>query len=591
MGNITVARAYTQGIPGSTQPAGLYSSFSIASGLTIPASGGVTVVMSDTGYLSDGRSLPVIIQGIQGTLARAGSTYTFTRFSSGSSSSVASGVVGHALGVASFDAFSSRPTGLGVNDAGKTFLYTRTGNWHQWTGTTWTILDQTRINVLDYGLTGLGIADESAAFTALLALNLGTKYYFPKGQYKFNSTQYLNVYTANVHRDAPQIIGDGIDSTVFINNVANGALFEYKQSAAQIAGFTFGYGLGFQDFTIQGTGVANSDGISVAGAANPFFHRLKVISVSGHGYVFPFDTRAVIEGTSPNQYHNADAFSNGFSDFLACTAQICGKWGWYIDTGNSAVSMNNCFASLCVGGGLYLQSGTSILNNCSFSYCGSFYDLKSAGIWLGDDYNSAKTGLLTRSYPTIFNCTFVNIELDSNYNRQMFVSGYSHYFRNIRLILGSLPAISGSVHNTPIEVQFGAGDYALTNSRFEGVTQRTPQGNTLSCTVFSDNLGYANNSSVGGSYARNVTIDNFFDFIPNGAVTKYQISNSFSRGILATEDGQLVFAAPSAVPTTGTWPTNYVINILNPPAGTYERYRCTAGGTPGTWKGVGLIQS
>jgi hypothetical protein len=489
-----------------------------------------------------------------------------------------------------FTSFSDRPSTLTSGEAGKTFLYSRTGNWHQWTGTAWKVLSDSAINVLDYGLTGLGIADESAAFTALLALNLGTKYYFPRGQYRFNSTQFLNVYTANDHRDAPQIIGDGIDSTVFINNVANGALFDYRQSAAQVAGFTFGYGLGFQDCTILGDGAANSDGISVSGAINPRFHRIRIRSVTGHGFVYPFDTRAPVEGSSPFQYYNADAFTNGFSDFAACTAELCGKWGWYIDTGNSAVNMDNCFASSCAGGGIYLQSGTSALSNCSFSYCGTFSDTKSAGIWLGDDYLNAKTGFLRYSYPTIFNCVLENIELDSNYNRLLFASGYGHKFTNIRLIQGSLPPVSGTFQNAPFMVQMGAGGYPLTDTVFDTVQFRTPPGTpTLASYGFADNLGYANNSSSGGTYCTNVRVLNLSD-IHNNTPNKYYLFNTIST-FTAEEGGRLAYSYPSGIPTAGTWKVGDKIYNVTPTPGGYEGWVCTTAGTPGTWKGFGLIQA
>ena len=39
-------------------------------------------------------------------------------------------------GINTFEQFSQRPTNLTTDDAGKTYLYTQTGNLHQWTGTT-----------------------------------------------------------------------------------------------------------------------------------------------------------------------------------------------------------------------------------------------------------------------------------------------------------------------------------------------------------------------------------------------------------------------------------------------------------------------
>ncbi len=54
----------------------------------------------------------------------------------------------------SFDQFSYRPTNLTADDAGKTYLYTQTGNWHEWSGTEWKVHNKSEINVKDYGAVG-----------------------------------------------------------------------------------------------------------------------------------------------------------------------------------------------------------------------------------------------------------------------------------------------------------------------------------------------------------------------------------------------------------------------------------------------------
>ncbi len=60
----------------------------VTGSVTIPASGSVTLTISPNAYLANGTSINGQIQGIQGTLSRSGTTYTFTRLASGTATTV-----------------------------------------------------------------------------------------------------------------------------------------------------------------------------------------------------------------------------------------------------------------------------------------------------------------------------------------------------------------------------------------------------------------------------------------------------------------------------------------------------------------------
>lgn len=47
----------------------------------------------------------------------------------------------------------------------------------------------------------------------------------------------------------------------------------------------------------------------------------------------------------------------------------------------------------------------------------------------------------------------------------------------------------------------------------------------------------------------------------------------------------------TSAPATGTWLTGDTLKNATPTAGGYERFVCVAGGSPGTWKGAGLIEA
>lgn len=76
-----------QGAPGPIGQSGIgYATIGTAA--TIPASGGVTLAISPTNFLLDGASIIGSVAGIDGTLSRAGTAYTFTRTTTGTATAV-----------------------------------------------------------------------------------------------------------------------------------------------------------------------------------------------------------------------------------------------------------------------------------------------------------------------------------------------------------------------------------------------------------------------------------------------------------------------------------------------------------------------
>jgi hypothetical protein len=81
----------------------------------------------------------------------------------------------------SFEQFSGRPINLTLDDAGKTYLYTQTGNIHQWTGNSWKVLNESVINVKDYGAVGDGVTDDSDKIQYCLDNFVGKTIFLPNG--------------------------------------------------------------------------------------------------------------------------------------------------------------------------------------------------------------------------------------------------------------------------------------------------------------------------------------------------------------------------------------------------------------------------
>jgi hypothetical protein len=119
-------------------------------------------------------------------------------------------------GINKFELFSQRPTNLTTNDINKTYLYTQTGNIHQWIGSGWKVLNESHINVKDYGAVGDGAVDDTTAIQkaidyALSAIDANTPGYplypsknipvtvfFPFGVYKISDE--IKVYGTIVLR-------------------------------------------------------------------------------------------------------------------------------------------------------------------------------------------------------------------------------------------------------------------------------------------------------------------------------------------------------------------------------------------------------
>lgn len=116
-----------------------------------------------------------------------------------------------------FSKFSQRLTNLTIDDKGKTFLFTQTGNLHEWTGSSWIVYDTNGfINVKDYGVIGDGIADETAAIQSIFSNLSNTNILFPIGRYRLSSVM------INKNNTTISGAGDSDAGTIFIGTITNG---------------------------------------------------------------------------------------------------------------------------------------------------------------------------------------------------------------------------------------------------------------------------------------------------------------------------------------------------------------------------------
>jgi Pectate lyase superfamily protein len=151
-------------------------------------------------------------------------------------------------GINSFEQFSGRPTNLTADDVGKTYLYTQTGNIHQWTGSVWKVLNESVINVKDYGAVGDGVVDDTTAVQALIDKCSPTQnkpLFFSEGTFLFNIV--FDIGVNSNHYYIPDFVGNGRYST--------------KISSFTPTGFAFTFGINqtWTPFEIRNLAIVGND--------------------------------------------------------------------------------------------------------------------------------------------------------------------------------------------------------------------------------------------------------------------------------------------------------------------------------------------
>lgn len=217
------------------------------------------------------------------------------------------------------------------------------------------------INVLDYGATGDGTTDDTAAMQAAIAAATGngqSTLYIPTGTYIVKSQ--LNVSQCSVK-------GDGVyASKIKAGSGYTGNNLMYVGSLAQ--------NLVYQDFQLDGsTGTANVKGLLIEG--NVLHCRFSTIKISNCADVAMYIKGGDSGTTRPsvntfvdlriidNDYTGLYITEGRTNTFLNCDFEYSGGIGVYVD-GNavdnpSEFLFQGCWIEVAVGGGFYIQDAFS----------------------------------------------------------------------------------------------------------------------------------------------------------------------------------------------------------------------------------------
>jgi Pectate lyase superfamily protein len=552
-------------------------------------------------------------------------------------------------GINTFEQFSSRPNNLTTDDVGKTYLYTQTGNLHQWTGTTWKVLNESVINVKDYGAIGDGVADDYEAIQKAVAIinqKKGGNLVFPKATYRINKILDRRPVTGSGDNfqftDCNNLIIEGNNSKIDSNgqftrtNDYDNGDGTYYYSYLSSIGFSFNNCSNFTLRNIELDGNADKTTKAFASLYEGFSNGIAMFKC------FDF----TLENIFAHHYH-VDGFVT---------------YGGPADLTERGV-INNCkFWNNGRQGASPTCSRHLTFNSCSFNYTGQtgLYGSHSptAGVDIEPDIQNSQNG----------NIYFNNCEFKDNLGFQFICSNQNSTPNPILLIGCHFESFEGNPYNgvhcwakytqflnctyldAPIVPGYGNGNIdiyteivgcKITSTKFFA-TQIAP-GTPLNKTIFRNNnfyllspapLGYGHiylqsegvifedntifvsaTEHDGGVYTINSLLQNaksiknnrwvtdlttpnkFFTISYSGSNVEneiYETSGKFSPGTVLMQDTFSTINKQnkyqSTFPNIGTWNNGDQILNTNPTPGGYVGWICTVSGTPGTWKGFGLIE-
>ena len=395
------------------------------------------------------------------------------------------------------------------------------------------------VNVRDFGATGDGSTDDTAAIQAAInfCTNLSNRrqtLYFPAN----NASAFYRITSSLTISGRLNIVGDGeFSTTVFADGFSAG---QYILNFNNLAGDIIEFG-GVQNITLRGSNV-NARGVRLN---NTSYWTLKNVQL------YDLDVGIYITGTR--------CFSNFFE-------QVTGY-------GISAYTVQ--FDSF-TGGGQYEFLG------CTFT--------GSDGVYIS---NTAGTDSLV-----FYNCNFeqcVTTDMYINGTVQgLAISGCRSEGLNGPVSFLIDPASGKFVRGISITSCFWATDFGNAYAVQIGGSGGDIKGFNISGNYagYIGLLGFVNLNGAGeaGVISANYCSETPTDKIvvtPRQGVVAF--SNYNPSGAMTNYENLVVLGRAAAAPATGTYAVGSIVYNSAPASAGYVGFVCTVAGTPGTWQTFGLI--
>jgi Pectate lyase superfamily protein len=305
-------------------------------------------------------------------------------------------------GINTFEQFSDLPTNLTADDAGKTYLYTQTGNLHQWTGATWKVLNESVINVKDYGAVGDGVADDTMVIQFCLDNFVGKIIFVPTGVFIITKPLILPSQTILRGSSTQGTVIKKTTTTPDSNNIKaviilksednpNPSLVKYNSDSTLSDIFLFG------GFTQNGTLIKNDYGIYADKcstlklekvwmtyfntgfySSDCFLLNFSNMNISEGDFGITIETGTSLTASTVYCVNCTVAYnlkSLRYSTFNSCAADGASYIPYYFEV-CQGITLNSCGAESTLSNGysVYSVNYSNIIINAPFVLTTAFYE-------------------------------------------------------------------------------------------------------------------------------------------------------------------------------------------------------------------------
>lgn len=483
------------------------------------------------------------------------------------------------------------------------------------------------VNVFDYGATGDGTTDDTAAVQ--LALNAGGTVFFPVGTYLIGTT--LNVLSntqVSLDQNATVKAKSTLSGNLFsVNSKTNvkftGGIFDgNKANAASATAVIYIYNsssVWVNNTTVQNGKVRNIyvEGPSTSSVSrNIFIQNNSINNATNVGITFTYTGNILIENNLV--FSNGAGLSSGESAYIVIVGNT-----FSAHTADGCAVGNNCSFVTMTGNVAFANGaeGLSIdgVDHGVISGNTSYNNLIGITVWSrSPGVASAKRNVVSSN--SVSSCTEEGI-IVADGNDFTIVEGNSvngcgshgiQLSESDNLVIrdnivnsntGSGIYIAGSI-GTKIDgnVCTGQTSYGIRLEAGTGFGRNTITNNVLSANAG----GYGIYDNSGGS--GNVILNNIFTDESSPVV---QTSNIYVNDSVVIESNRNLIGTTGypnvingnikqylnswqyegAAPTTGKWAIGDIFYTIAPVSGNFIGWVCVTAGTPGTWKTFGAISA